>query len=72
MFLVFPKDKWLYSYLGTSGDPSQMKILSISYYHNVSFRNTVLSQKFQAGFFFSLISCLNLAMRNKLQKSREI
>jgi len=31
MFLVSPKDKWFYSYLGTSGDPSQMKILSTSY-----------------------------------------
>jgi len=72
MFLVSPNDKWFYSYLGTSVGPSQMKILCTSYYKNISFRNTVLSQKFQAGLFLLLISCQNLAIRNKLQESSEI
>ena len=46
-FLVSPNDKRFYSYLGTSVGPSPMKILFICYYQNISFRNTVLSQKFQ-------------------------
>jgi len=52
MFLVSPNDEWFYSYLRTSVGPSQMKIICTSYYQNISFRNTVLSQKFQASFFF--------------------
>jgi len=52
MFLVSPNDKRFYSYLGTSIGPSPMKILFTSYYQNISFRNTVLSQKFQAISFF--------------------
>jgi len=51
MFLVSPNDKRFYTYLGTSVGPSQIKILITSYYQNISFRNTVLSQKFQASFF---------------------
>jgi len=57
---------------GTSVGPSQIKILCTSYYQNISFRNTVLSQKFEANFFLLLISCWNFAIRNKLQKSSEI
>jgi len=45
------------AYLGTSVGPSQIKILCTSYYQYISFRNTVLSQKFQASFFLLLISC---------------
>ena len=48
MFLVSPNDKRFYSHSGTSVGPSQKKILFTSYYQNISFRNTVLSQKFQA------------------------
>jgi len=48
MLLVSPNYKRFYSYLGTSVGPSPMKILFTSYYQNISFRNTVLSQKFQA------------------------
>ena len=51
MFLVSPNDKGFYSYLGTSVGPSQMKILFKSYYQNIAFRNTVLSQKYEARFF---------------------
>jgi len=47
MFLVYPNGKWFHSYLGTSVGSSQMKILCTSYYQNISFRNTALSQKFQ-------------------------
>ena len=57
MFLVSPNDKRFYSYLGTSVGQSQMKILFTSYYQNIPFRNTVLSQKFQASFFLIMISC---------------
>ena len=46
MSLVFPNDKKFYSYFRTWVGPSQMKILFTSYYQNISFRNTVLSQKF--------------------------
>ena len=49
-----------------------MKLVFSSYYQNIAFRNTVLSQKFQASFFLSMISCYNFAIRNKLQKSTEI
>jgi len=52
MFLISQNDKRFYSYLETSVGPPQMKILSTSYYQNIAFRNTVLSQKFQASFFF--------------------
>jgi len=54
--------------LGTSVGFSQIKILCTSYYQNISFRNTVLSQKFQDSFFLFLflvkilqseISCRN-------------
>jgi len=69
--LVSPNDKWFYSYVGTSVDFSQMKIISPSYYQNISFRNTVLSQKFQASFFVLLIFFFNFAIRNKLQKFSE-
>jgi len=72
MFLVSPNDKRFYSYLGTSGGLSQMKIVFTSYYQNIAFRNNVLSQKFQASIFLSMISCYNFAIRNKLQKSSEI
>jgi len=72
VFLVSPNVKRFYSHLGTSVGPSQMKILLTSYYQNISFRKTVLSQKFQASFFLLIISCLNFAIRNKLQKSSEI
>jgi len=54
---VSPNDKRFYSYLGTSVGPTQMKILFTSYFQNISFRNTVLSQKFEARFFPLLISC---------------
>ena len=57
MFLVSPNDKRFYSYFGTSVGPSQMKILLRSYYQNVSFRNNVRSQKFEARFNLLLISC---------------
>jgi len=57
MFLVSPNDKRLYQYLGTSVGPSQMKILFTSHYQNIAFRNTVLSQHFEARFFLSIISC---------------
>jgi len=57
MFLVSPNDKRFYSYLGTSVGPSPMKILITSYYQRISFRNTVLSQIFQARFFLLIISC---------------
>jgi len=46
MILVSPNDKWFYSYLGTTVGPSQMKILSTSYYQNISFRNNVLLTQF--------------------------
>ena len=72
MFLNSPNDKRFYSYLGTSVGPSQMKILFTSYYQNIAFRNTVLSQKFQACFFLLIRSCWNFAVRNELQKSSEI
>jgi len=72
MIVVSPNDKWFYSYFGTSVGPSQMKILCTSHFQNISFRNTVLSQKLQASFFLLLISCQNSAIRNKLQKSSEI
>jgi len=51
MFLVSPHDKGFYWYLGTSVGPSQIKIVFTSYYQNIAFRNTVLSQKIQASFF---------------------
>jgi len=57
MSLVSPNDKRFYSYLGTSVGPPQMKILCTFYYQNISFRNIVLSQKFQASLFLLLISC---------------
>jgi len=57
MFLVSPNDKRFYSNLGTSVGLSQMKILFTSYYQNISFWNTVLSQKFEASWFLLLISC---------------
>ena len=57
MFLVSPNDKRFYSYLGTSVGPYQMKILFTSFNQNISFRNTVLSQKFEASLFLLLISC---------------
>jgi len=57
MLLVSPNDKRFYSYLGTSVGPSPMKILITSYYQKISFRNTVLSEKFQASFFLLIISC---------------
>ena len=57
MSLVSPKDKKFYSYFETSVGPWQMKILFTSYYQNISFRNTVLSQKFEARLFLLLISC---------------
>ena len=57
MFLVSPNDKRLYQYLGTSVGPSQMKILFTSHYQNIAFRNTVLSQHFEARFFLLIISC---------------
>ena len=72
MFLVSPNDKRFYSHLGTSVGPSQKNILFTSYYQNISFRNTVLSQKFEAHLFLLLISCQNFAIRSKLQKSSEI
>ena len=56
-FLVSPNDKRFYSYLGTSVGPSPMEILFTSYYQNISFRNTVHSQKFEARFFLRIISC---------------
>ena len=57
MFLVSPNDKRFYSWLETSVRLSQKKILFTSYYQNISFRNTVLSQKFEARLFLSLNSC---------------
>jgi len=57
MFLVSPNDKRFYSYLGTSVGLSQTKILFTSYNRNIPFRNTVLSQKFEALIFHLLISC---------------
>ena len=54
-FLVSPNG--FYSNSGTSVGPSQMKIHFTSYYQNISFRNTVVSQKFQARFFLLLNSC---------------
>ena len=57
MLLVSPNDKRYDSYLGTSVGLSPMKILFTSYYQIISFRNTVLSQKFEARFFLLLISC---------------
>jgi len=56
MFLFSPNG--FYSYLGTSVGPSQIKILFTSYYQNISFRNTVLSQKLQASFFLLIILLL--------------
>ena len=56
MLLVSRNDKRFYSYLGTSVGPSPMKILFTSYYQNISFRNTVLSHKFQESFFLIKIS----------------
>ena len=60
MFLVSPNDKRFYTYLGTSVGPSQIKILFTSYYQNISFRNTVLSQKLQAfySFYYFLVKIL--------------
>jgi len=57
MFLVSPNDERFYSYLGSSVGPSPMKILITSYYQNISFRNTVLSQKFEARFYLLIIFC---------------
>ena len=57
MFLVSPNDERFYSYLGSSVGPSPMKILITSYYQNISFRNTVLSQKFEARFSLLIIFC---------------
>ena len=57
LFLDSLNHKRFYSHFGTSVGPSQMKILFTSYYQNISFRNTVLSQKFEARFFLLLISC---------------
>ena len=71
MSLVSPNDRKFYSYFTTSVGPSQMKILFTSYYQNISFRNTVFSQKFQARLFLLLISCWNFAIRSQLQKSSE-
>ena len=72
MFLISPNDKKFYSCLETSVGPKRMKILFTSYYQNISFRITVLSQKFQASFFLFMRSCWNFAIRNKLQKSSEM
>ena len=60
MFLISPNDKRFYSYLEISVGPSQMKILFTSYYQNIAFRNTVLSQKFQASFFLFISSCFEI------------
>ena len=51
MSVVSPNDKRFYSYLGTSVGPSPMKNLFTSYYQNISFRNTILTQKFEARLF---------------------
>ena len=55
MFQVYPNG--FHSYLWTSVGPSQMKILFTSYYHNIAFWNTVLSQKFLVIFFLLISTC---------------